>query len=304
MIGYCCINQTLRKTHTVNRTMRKKTFQEKGLQYVGELVYSNVSDLIEILKWNVENGILLYRMSSDMFPWMTEYQIQQLPNFNDIKNKLEQAGNYIKENKMRVSFHPGPFNVLGSQKENVVRKTIIELVRHSQIMDLMGLDQNTYYPINIHVACTKPSKEIIAENFCRNFELLEEGTQKRLVVENDDKESQYGPLELFDLIYEKIAIPLTFDQFHFTCSNKQYSEQQQLKEALELSLLTWETKPLTHHSSSKRLESGDEKIKETAHSDYILDRIIDFGYDFDTELEAKAKELAVLDYFQKFQESI
>lgn len=297
MIGYCCINKTLSKTHTVNRTMRKKTFQDKGLSYVGELVHKNICDLEHILKWNKDNGIYLYRMSSDMFPWMSEYQFEELPCFKYINQKLVEVGNYIKSNDMRVSFHPGPFNVLGSQNEAVVKKTIVELNQHSRIMDLMTLPANHYYPINIHVAATMPNKEVITDTFCHNFEKLSETTQKRLVVENDDKESQYTPNDLYEYIYQKIQVPITFDQFHFICGK----QDMPMQDALELSLLTWDdVTPLTHHSSSRQVEYKDSKIKKTAHADYIYEPIQNFGYEFDTELEAKEKELAVLDYINKF----
>lgn len=297
MIGYCCINNSLRKTHTVNRTMRKQTFLEKGMEYVSELVYKNISDLHDILKWNKEKGIMMYRLSSDMFPWMSEYALQEMPSFSSIANKLKNIGDYIKSEGMRTSFHPGPFNVLGSQNENVVRKTIIELDKHSEIMDLMGLDQSHYYPINIHVAATNPSKEKITETFCKNFEFLAEGTKKRLTVENDDKESQYTPNDLYEMIHCRTNIPVCFDQYHFSLGNQDMS----LQDALELSLLTWgDIKPLTHHSSSRRVEYNDDKIKKTAHADFIYEPIQTFGYEFDTDLEAKAKEGAVLDYYDKW----
>lgn len=73
--GYCCINTTLQKSKkiTTNRSMIKKTFTERGIEYASELALQNVRDLSHIIKWNHENGIKLFRISSDMFPWMSEY---------------------------------------------------------------------------------------------------------------------------------------------------------------------------------------------------------------------------------------
>jgi len=295
MIGYCCINMTIDRC--VNRTMRKATFQVKGLAYAGDLAFKNLDDMLHILKWNVKNNILLYRMSSDMFPWMSEYEFSDLPNYKQILEKCNEIGNYAKNNNVRLSFHPGPFNVLGSNNKNVVEKTVDELTKHAEIMDLMGLDQSHEYPINIHVSATKPSKDVIAQQFCNNFQMLPQTVKSRLTVENDDKLAQYTPKQLYDLIYSNIGVPITFDQFHFECGNKDTSMQ----EALELCLATWSTgKALTHHSSSKRLEQDDDKIKVTAHSDYIYNRIQTFGHDFDTDLEAKQKDKAVLDYREVF----
>ena len=51
-IGYACINMTIGKKITTNRTMVKKTFNAKGLDYVSELALLNARDNIKILEWN------------------------------------------------------------------------------------------------------------------------------------------------------------------------------------------------------------------------------------------------------------
>jgi UV DNA damage endonuclease len=161
-------------------------------------------------------------------------------------------------------------------------------------MDRMGLDQTTYYPINIHINTTKPSREDAANRFCQNFTLLSDSCKKRLTIENDDKESQYSVKLLYDLVYNKINIPICFDQFHFLYGPK----DQTMEEALKMALSTWKTKPLTHISSSKKKE--DNSSKSTAHADYIYEKIENFGLEFDTEIEAKAKDLAVIKYRNSF----
>jgi UV DNA damage repair endonuclease len=73
-----------------------------------------------------------------------------------------------------------------------------------------------------------------------------------------------------------------------------------MEEALKLAHSTWSgVRPLTHMSSPKTLE--DNSGKQTAHADYIYEEIKTFGLDFDTEIEAKAKDLAVIRYRQQFQ---
>ena len=54
-------------------------------------------------------------------------------------------------------------------------------------MDLMKLDQTTFYPINIHINTTQPTRELAAARFCKEFENLSESCKKRLVVENGKK---------------------------------------------------------------------------------------------------------------------
>jgi len=279
----------------VNRGMVRRTFDAKGLPYVSELVIENLKDTLKLLEYNIKNNIYIYRMSSDSFPWMSEYEFSDLPKFPAIRTYLKLIGKKVKDHGIRVSYHPGPFNVLASENPSVVQKTISELNKHAELMDLMELDQTTFYPINIHINTTQPTRELAAERFCKQFENLSESCKKRLVVENDDGANQYSVKMLYDWVYKVIEIPITFDQHHFN-----YGPQDQtMEEALRLAHSTWKTRVLTHMSSPKTLE--DASGKNIAHADYIYEEIKTFGLDFDTEIEAKAKDLAVFKYRKQFQ---
>jgi UV DNA damage endonuclease len=300
-IGYCCISMGInegkkKKDHIlVNRGLVKKTFDSKGLPYVSELIVLNLQDTIKVIDWNIKNNILVYRMSSDSFPWMTHYRFEDLPNFDKIKNLLKKIGDLIKFSGMRVSYHPGPFNVLGSENPDVITKTIDELNKHAELMDLMELEKSNYYPINIHIGTTKPNHQVAMDRFCQGFNLLSDSCKKRLTVENDDSPTQYSVQMLYNGIYRKIGIPIVFDQFHFLYG----PQDQSMEDALKLALSTWKVKPLTHMSSSRKLE--DSKSKSTAHADYIYESIQTYDCDFDIEIEAKAKDLAVLKYRKEFR---
>lgn len=101
---------------------------------------------------------------------------------------------------------------------------------------------------------------------------------------------------LYDLIHKEIGIPITHDFHHHNYGPKDISQE----EALRMACSTWgDIKPLTHMSSPKTLE--DASGKNTAHADYIYEEIKTFGLEFDTEIEAKAKDLAVIKYRSQFQ---
>jgi UV DNA damage endonuclease len=298
-IGYACINMTLNSLKpkvTTNRGMVKKTFESKGLKYVSELSLENIKDLITIIKWNKENGIDFYRMSSDMFPWMSEYEFSDLPDYNEIKKILLIAGDLSKEYNQRLTFHPGPFNVLCSPKKDVVDKTIKELNKHSEIMDMMGLSASPYNKINIHVGGVYGDKESALERWCDNFNLLNANTKSRLTIENDDKESCYTVKDLL-FIYNKLKVPIVFDIHHHNCHSGGISQ----KEAMSIAYETWSHTNLTPiiHVSEPR----DEK-NFRAHHEYVKEEIETFGFDVDIMMEAKAKELAVLEYEKKYKKLI
>jgi UV DNA damage endonuclease len=295
-LGYCCINLSLAdKKISANRGMIKKTFEAKGKDYAAELAYLNLCDLLEIIKWNVDNDIIVYRMSSDIFPWMSEYEITKLYNFSKIQEKLTEIGEFVIESGIRVSMHPGQFDVLCSPSPAVVTKTIKDLNQHAEIMDLMGLPINHRFPVNIHLGGTYGDKKSAAQRFCENFFKLSESAQKRLVVENDDKAAQYSVSDLYSLVYQKIGTPITFDYHHHRFNTGDLSEEQ----AFKLAYSTWDCTPLYHYSSCRKTFE-DSSVIARSHADYIYEKIRTYDHNIDIEVEAKSKDLAVIQYLKNW----
>lgn len=295
-LGYCCINLTLAEQKiSTNRGMVKKTFDEKGMDYASELALANIKDLKKIIQWNEENGIRMFRMSSDIFPWCSEYEISQLKDFDEMRSLLLEIGDLSKN--QRITFHPSPYAVLASDNPNVVTKAIKEISQHAEIMDLMGFPATHFYPINVHVNTAKPNKSEAASRFCRNFEKLPETARKRLVVEVDDKKSQFTSVDLFGLVHSKIGIPITFDYLHNKCNPPEALTEE---ESLALCISTWPKgiTPITHYSDSKKLYE-DSTAKEVAHSDWIWSSPETYGMEIDCEFEVKQKDLALLEYISK-----
>ena len=294
-LGYACINMTLRKDKiTTNRSMIKRTFLKEGIRRSSDLALQNTRDLIEIIKWNHKNGFKLFRMTSDLIPWASEFSLSSMPDYRKISILLNGAGNLAAKYGQRITSHPGPFNVLVSPNERVVNNTIRDLSIHGEIFDLMGLSRTPFNKINIHCNGVYGDKQSAMDRFCKNFERLPESVQTRLTVENDYNASMYSVKDLM-YIHERIGIPIVFDYHHHRFCTGDLTEQ----EALELAMSTWgDIKPVVHYSESKTLE--DETSKPQAHSDYIYSKIDTYGHDLDIVVEAKAKELTVLNYLSNF----
>ncbi len=298
-LGYACINMTLSdvpksKRITTNRTMIKKTFLEKGIAYASELALQNSKDLLTILQWNESNNIRFFRLSSDLFPWSSEYSLQDLPDYEEISYWLKKAGSYAAAHNHRITTHPGPFNVLGSPNENTVRKTIKELETHSEVFDIMGLPDTPYAKINIHVGGTYGGDfSGTADRWCRNFLKLSPNCQNRITLENDDKASMWSVKHLYDYIYSVVKVPIVFDYHHYKfCKGGQTEE-----EALHMAASTWgDVTPVVHLSESRAKEYGDPKIRPQAHSDWINNAVNNYGLKYDMMLKCKKKELALLMY--------
>ena len=294
MIGYACINETLSSVGvTTNRGMIKKTFTEKGVAYASQLALKNIQDLHSILNWNKNNNILFFRISSDLFPWASEYKLSDLPDFLEISEELARCGDFAKQSGIRLTFHPGPFNKLCSSEERVLANTIKDLEHHALIFDLMGLERTPWAKINIHVGAAYDSKIETAKVFCKNFRRLSSSLQSRLTVENDDKASLFSTKELYDLVYKEIKIPIVHDIHHHTFCDGGLSD----KDAMALAGETWgNIIPVVHYSESRSIEMSDPKCKPQAHSDYIFSKICLHGFQRHVMVEAKKKELALLQY--------
>tara|TARA_R100001463_G_scaffold19625_4_gene48235 strand:+ start:323 stop:1264 length:942 start_codon:yes stop_codon:yes gene_type:complete len=305
-IGYACINMQLSypqkyggkekgiKPVTTGRSMIKRTFESKGVDYASELTLQNVKDLNQIVQWNVINGYKFFRITSGLAPWKSEYKWNDLKDIVEIEGYLNSVGWVAKTHNVRITSHPGPFNVLTSPHEHVVENCIGDLTDHGDVFDMIGLGRTPYNKINIHIGGAYGDKPAAMERFCKNFERLPESVQSRLTVENDDKASMYSVKELYNGVYKRIGIPIVFDYHHHKFCTGDLSE----KAALELACSTWpeDIVPVVHYSESRSAEQLDESIRPQAHSDYVYDYIDTYGNDVDIMIEAKHKELAVQKY--------
>ena len=304
-IGYACINMQLSypkqygnkpkdKPITTNRSMIRRTFDSRGVEYASEKTLLNVKDLDTIIDWNIMYGYKFFRITSNLAPWKSEYDWSDMPHIKDIKWYLHSIGVKALTHEVRLTSHPGPFNVLTSPHEHVVKNCVNDLTNHGDVFDMMNLSRTPYNKINIHIGGVYGDKQSAMDRFCKNFELLPDSVKTRLTVENDDKASMYSVQDLYDGVYKRIGIPIVFDYHHHRFNTGDLSEQ----EALELAISTWpeDIVPVVHYSESRSKEQLDESIKPQAHSDYVYDYIDTYGNNVDIMIEAKHKELAVKKY--------
>ena len=277
---------------TTNRTMIRKTFDERGINYAAQLAYQNICDLYTILVWNTANNIKFYRMSSDMIPWASEYGVRNLPNIEQVAAMLRKCGDYATSVGQRLTFHPGPFNKLTSSNSSVTSNTIRDLTIHADILDLMGLSNTHYNKINIHVGATYKDKPMAIAQFLNNWDLVPDNVKSRFTLENDDKPSLYTTEELYNLIYKHTNIPIVFDHHHHSLHSGGMSHA----DALAIAVSTWgNVRPVVHYSQSRSVEQNI-KCPATAHSDSYWETMDTCGHDVDVMLEAKFKEIALFKY--------
>lgn len=302
-LGYCCINLSLsdkKKKVTSSRTCRMNTF---SMTRANDLAYDNVRDLYKIMQWNVQNNIKMFRISSDIFPFIThpklKYKITDLKDGENIINLIKKIGYLAKDNDIRLCCHPGQYTVLASDNPTTVNNAIADLEMHSLLGSILYNPEYTDFKINIHVGTTKDGKEEVAQRFINNFYRLSYTTQKRLTIENDDKVNCWSVFDLYELIHKPIyketghKLPIVLDFHHHDLHPDDFS----LLQAVDMAFVTWNDIPITHYSESRK---GNNP---RAHSDYISKEIPNISkiYSgkckmYDVEIEAKMKDLALLRY--------
>jgi len=281
-IGYPCINRSIECKS--GRTFRLKSYSGERLI---ETVDNNLSCLVKILRFNVENNLLFFRITSDLVPFAS-HPICKFNWQKYFKNKFQEIGEIIKENDIRISMHPDQFIVLNSKSLDVVERSIAELQYHAEILDLMRLDKTA--KIQLHAGGAYGNKVESLGRFAKNFEKLNDKIKNRLVIENDDKIYSFNDC-LF--LYEKIHVPLLFDFFHHSVLNN----NENIGNILEKQSKTWSKNdgiPLIDYSSQKlgfRPGSHAEAIDLKDFGRFLKDSE---SYDFDLMLEIKDKEKSAI----------
>lgn len=286
--GYACLNVTLGRRGGF-RGMIKRTWLKEGLPHASRLALENSEILCGIIDWNNRHGIQVYRMTSSLVPWASEYELEELPDWSKIQANYQRAAALAAIGGQRLSFHPGQFNCLTSPREHVVKNCVRDLRIHGDVMDAMGLPRSHWAKINIHMGGSFGEKEAAMDRWCKNFELLPDSVKSRLTLENDDKGSLYSVKDL-NKVSQRLGVPTVFDFHHQKFCDGGMSEE----DALHLAASTWpkDIRPCTHYSESASTREGRAAIPQ-AHSSFVDGPVNSHGLEIDCVVEAKAKELAV-----------
>jgi UV DNA damage endonuclease len=248
-IGYPCINLTLKNPYS--STFRLKSFSEKRFN---ETVKNNLNHLSKILKFNLNNNILFFRLSSGIIPFAS-HPICNIDWDYIFKTELNEIGEFIKKNNMRISMHPDQFVILNSKNEKIIENSVKELQYHSKVLESMNLTHNA--KIQIHIGGVYEDKRTSKERFIKTFMKLEENLKKRIIIENDDR--SYGLKDCLDISYET-GIPIVFDTLHHECLNNNETVQEALTSATNTWKYVLDGDPIMDYSSQS---IGERKGKHT-----------------------------------------
>ncbi len=281
-IGYPCINRTL--DCRGNRTFRLKSYSEERL---AETVAGNLDCLLRILRYNVENNLLFFRITSDLVPFAS-HPVCRFDWGKGFGKEFRRIGRFINKHKIRISMHPDQFTLINSLKEEIFKRSRRELLYHARVLDL--LDLNRTAKIQIHVGGVYGDRDAAVKRFIDRYGTLEEEIRRRLVIENDDV--SYTLADCL-AISRKTGIPVLFDVFHHAvnCSGEPVTE------AVRLAAGTWKKRDgilMADYSSLKPGGSRGNHAEKIDIRDFRKFLAASRPIDFDVMLEIKDKEMSAV----------
>ena len=286
-LGYACISKTLSNV-TTSSTVTYTTFQkDKDYKKIDTAIKSNLNALKEILTYNIKNNIHFFRLSSKLIPLATKSDVI-FDYIDPYKDYYHSIAKIIKDNKLRIDFHPDEFCVLNSTKSEVVKNSIAILEYHYNLLKALEIKNKI---LVLHIGGNTFGKKNSISRFINNFNTLSKEIQESIAIENDDK-----IFNISDCVYisKKINVPVILDYHHHICNH----DELDINDYLEDIILSWHnTTPKMHFSSPKNKTKKDFR----SHNDYInvdafinfIDILKPFNHDVDIMIEAKAKDEAL-----------
>lgn len=288
--GLCCI---FRREPIKFRQITAKSIQtlarREQLVRLSEICLHNTRSLLDALRFAAKNGIGAFRILTPLFPRYTHplvgYGLDDLPDREAIRAVFDEIRAFSEQQDLRLGFHPDQFNVLSSNRPDVVQNTARELEYQNLLAEMADVEV-----INLHVGGAYGNKEKALARLRKNVRTLPKAVLRRLTLENDDK--SFAPADLLPTC-ETLDIPMVYDIHHHRCLPDGLSEEEVTARVVGL----WQKlgrEPYFHISSPK---NGWQSGAPRPHADYIDPADFpDFWLDLTAtvDVEAKAKELAVL----------
>jgi len=281
-IGYPCVNMSI--GCTPNRTFRLRSYSPDRLIATVE---ENLECLRKTLAFNVEHGLLFFRIGSQLVPFAS-HPVCIFDWAGHFADRFAEIGGYIRQHGFRISMHPDQFVLLNALEPKIVSNSIAELSYHCQALDLLGLDQTA--KVQIHVGGVYGDRPASKKRFVQVYGGLDTAIKRRLVIENDDH--RFDLRDCLD-VHDRTGVPILFDTFHHECMNR----GEHMRQALESAARTWSAAdglPMVDYSSQRQKgrKGAHTHGIDMGHFRRLLEEIR--GIDCDVMLEIKDKETSAL----------
>lgn len=267
---------------------------------------------------NLPEPLRMVRLSSDVLPAFTEPNWRHFWQKTDTYKYYDQAffkvGELARSKNVKLSFHPGQFVVLGSDKPDVVLRSIEEFEYHATMARCMGYGQKFQdFKINVHIAGRAG-----AAGVREAYKKLSPEARNCITIENEEMTHGLDTcLTISDLV------PIVLDIHHHYIREGEYLEPNDRRVAQVID--SWRgVRPTAHYSISREdivgthdtnvmpslnqlLQEGKRKQKLRAHSDFMWNDAVNrwaYGFwdCFDIMVECKSKNLGAHQLYEFWKE--
>lgn len=279
-IGYACQIAGYR-----DFTIKTCRLNDANHERLVALTKENIGTLLRILQYNKKNKIRLFRISSDIVPFASHPEVE-FDWRNEFSEPLQEIGQYVLHNRMRVSMHPGQYTVLNSPDEDVFLRALLDLEYHADFMDALGVPVS--HKIVLHIGGMYGNKQEALKRFVQRARKLPEKILSRLILENDDKQ-----FHIEDVLFacKSLGIPAVFDTLHHQCNPAKGN----IPYFIEKSARTWKEADGTqkiHYSQQAEGTKAGVHSKNIDVQKWLADSK-DFG-GLDVMLEVKDKNVSAV----------
>jgi UV DNA damage endonuclease len=274
--------QNLSIPASTNRTLRLGNLADA--KKVRGLVRENVAGLLQILRWNAERGVRLFRIGQSLIPFASH------PAFPydweaEHGDELRDAGALARYLDIRLSVHPGQYIQPSSLRPDVVERSLAELRSSARLLSLLGGRDAV---LVLHLGGAKDGKTAAARRFAEALH-PEEEVLRYLALENDERTWTAADVAK---VASSLEVPAITDTLHHHLNPGGLT----LNEALDLSLPTWEVRrarPKVHLSSQDPAKQAGAHAYSVEPGDWHALRAALDRREADVMVEAKGKEHAL-----------
>jgi UV DNA damage repair endonuclease len=326
-IGFCCkymLPDQSASAKSIKETQQQYTERQTTVSWCNRQSRKVAEDrMLEIVQHNMQAAkrliqyvgslppeLRMVRLGSNQIPMATEptwrYLWQDQNNQQVLEQGFAAVGEAARQHDVRISFHPGQFCVLASDKPDIVGRSIDEFEYHANMARWMGYGRSWMdMKINVHISGRQGAAGILAV-------LGKLSTEARNTISIENDEMCWGLDESLKL---KDQVALVLDIHHHWIRDEEYISAQD--DRVKAVVDSWRgVRPVLHYSYSRcehlpdtdsrhtgmhdikaLLAAGHKKQKLRAHSDMypnqaVNDWALSFWDQFDIQCEAKHKNLA------------
>ena len=325
-IGFCCKwldtpdagDKEYNFRTTTMRWLRENKSSAEQRQW--DLMNHNAAAALRLVErvGNMPEGRRMLRLGSDLLTGYTHedwLDWWQAPGVQSHCAKiLAPIGELARAKGVRLSMHPGQFCVLASESDEIVERSILEFEYHTDIARWMGYGASWHdhgFKINVHL-----SGKGGAEKFLRTLGKLTPEARNLITIENDEVSNG---LDSVLSVAEHTALVL--DIHHHWVKTGEYIDPSASR--VMRCVESWRgVRPTLHFSTSREdllvghdrcvrpdlaqlIAGGFKKQQLRAHSDFcwndaVNDWALSFANNFDIQVEAKGKNLASQQLYDRY----